>query len=547
MDVIDLYFADTLLQHYIFDEQPLEVGADRGCDIVVPGVDMPPRALQVKRRHGSVFVERYATADSKHWPLGEALPVGQHYRLVRRGAGRSLGLDAQGPVDAKGDTQSLSHGLDDFGRYVLVVECGAEMRRFPVDRPLRLGHDPQCDVVLLDRTVSRFHCRVEPVAMGEGRGALRLRDLSSRNGTWLGATRVEAADLRLGAIFRIGRTAVRVERAGPKLDGAWVAASEASQRVVAEAQRYAQFEFPVLVCGETGVGKEGVARMLHALGNRREQPYVSVNAAAIPEGVAESQLFGHVQGAFSGASLAHKGFFEQAHRGTLFLDEVGELSLSMQARLLRVLETWQVRRVGDEQVRRVDVRLVCATHRDLKREVKMGRFRADLLFRLAHLRIDVPPLRERMEEVTVLVRHFLSELAPKVGPRGIEPAAMRLLREQSYPGNVRELRQLVCAAVARCSGPLLTVEDVRGSLGIEPIGLSAADAQVLEVLAEHGGNVSAAARILGMPRSTLRDRVRVLGRKRPEAVEDASGRGRRSLADEVSEQTLNLAGPKQVI
>jgi DNA-binding NtrC family response regulator len=196
---------------------------------------------------------------------------------------------------------------------------------------------------------------------------------------------------------------------------------------MAEVDRFAGLSWPALIRGETGVGKEHIARALHERGRRQKGPFVPLNGGGLPRELIESELFGHERGAFTGAVQAHRGAFEQAHGGTLFLDEVAELPPDVQTRLLRVLETWQVRRVGSEAARRVDVRLVCATHKDLRTMVQEGLFRSDLYYRIHRLVLEVPPLRARPDDIAPLAQHFLHLMESEVGERCLGAQALERL------------------------------------------------------------------------------------------------------------------------
>jgi len=223
----------------------------------------------------------------------------------------------------------------------------------------------------------------------------------------------------------------------------------------------------VLIEGESGTGKELVARGIHARGSRRDKPFVAVNCAGIPETLLESEMFGYEKGAFTGALTRKQGKFEVANGGTLFLDEVGELSKVLQAKLLRVLQDNTFERVGGNEPIRVDVRVIAATNRDLREEVKKGNFREDLYYRLSAFPVRLLPLRERPEDIPILAQHFLRKFAQEEGKEvvGFEPRAMTLLREYSFPGNVRELQNIVRHAVLLARGNVLTYEEVKASLG----------------------------------------------------------------------------------
>jgi len=287
----------------------------------------------------------------------------------------------------------------------------------------------------------------------------------------------------------------------------------------------------VLIRGEHGTGKELVARALHAASPRRAMPFVAVNCSAIPEELFESELFGHERGAFTGATQARRGRFEEAHGGTLMLDEVGDLSTRAQTKLLRVLQENELTRVGGSRAIRVDVRVVAATNRDLGAAVASGAFREDLYFRLAVIPIDVPPLRERAEDVPLLVGHFAARLAQETGrrPQVFAPGALEALRRHAFPGNVRELRNLVERLVIMNPGATIGVEQVRAVLpgagaavpGAAPAPL--ADAvrdferrHIEAALAAEGGHMTRAAARLGLERSHLYKKLRQLGMRAEE-------------------------------
>ena len=236
--------------------------------------------------------------------------------------------------------------------------------------------------------------------------------------------------------------------------------SPAMRALSARIDRVAASKLPVWIRGETGTGKELVARALHVRSNRSRGPFVSENCAALPDGLLETELFGHEAGAFTGARSRRRGLFAQAHGGTLFLDEVGDMSPAMQGKLLRVLQEGRLRRVGGEHTERVDVRVVIATHQDLHQLVRSGRFRADLLFRLAVLEVRVPPLRERLCDVPLLVEHFLGRNGDREGraPLELSAAALDRLLGHDWPGNVRELENAVRVGALFSNGPTLEAD-----------------------------------------------------------------------------------------
>ncbi len=311
----------------------------------------------------------------------------------------------------------------------------------------RVGTHASNEVVLSDPAVSRFHCRIVREA-----GVLRLKDIGSLNGTSLDGVRVRDADLHAGAKIQIGDSIVRVDIAAHGGEatvttissfGQMVGGSVAMRRLFGLLERVAPSEAHVLIQGESGTGKELVATEIVQRGPRAERPFVVVDCGAISPSLVESELFGHVRGAFTGAERDRVGAFEAADGGTVFLDEIGELPLEVQPKLLRALEAKEIRRVGETRTRKVDVRVIAATHRDLAREVNQGRFREDLYFRLAVIDVQVPPLRERLEDLPLLVATFLRALHVPTRGSLFTPEVLAELRKHDWPGNVRELRNYV--------------------------------------------------------------------------------------------------------
>jgi two-component system response regulator HydG len=303
----------------------------------------------------------------------------------------------------------------------------------------------------------------------------------------------------------------------------------AMRLVWAHAAKFAPTAYTVLITGETGVGKERVARWLHRASPRSAAPFVAVNCGALPDSLIESELFGHARGAFTGAVQDRPGIVEVAHRGTLFLDEIGDVSAAVQARLLRVLQEGEVRRVGETCVRHVDFRLVAATNRDLRVEVAEQRFREDLYWRLGALRLNVPPLRDRREDLPALARELLTRAAARAGRRilGFTLRALDRLLQHDWPGNVRELEHTLEHACAVAPGPRIDVEDLPESVR-DPTGVTAVKSlnqaeldHMIATLHRNGGNRRRTAAQLAISVATLRRRLRSAG---PDAVRRLEGR-----------------------
>jgi len=309
-----------------------------------------------------------------------------------------------------------------------------------------LGTASACDYVLKDRAVSRQHLTLEVREDG-----VLARDMGSRNGSFCEGMRFTELEVRPGAILKLGTTELKIvpedsrERVIPPSKstsfGSLVGASRKMREVFTVLERLASGDADVLIQGETGTGKEGCAEGIHTGSKRHKGPFIIVDLAGIAPTLIESELFGHVKGAFTGAQSDRAGAFERAEGGTVFLDEVGELPMDIQPRLLRVLERRQVKRVGANDYRTVDMRVVAATHVDLEGAVKAGKFREDLFHRLAVLRVTLPPLRERLEDIPLLVDTVLARMGRP--PSALSDQTRALLAQYPWPGNVRELRNVV--------------------------------------------------------------------------------------------------------
>jgi len=344
--------------------------------------------------------------------------------------------------------------------FVVVVEStGSKLVELPRGVELSVGRSRSSGIFLDDAAASRLHA----LLVWRGGGDARVIDPGSRNGTFIDGRRLDGpGTLGPGMHMTIGGATLTLLLPAPKTatipPSGIVAEDLRSQALLVAARRLAQTRLSILLLGETGVGKELIANHIHECSARASGPLVGLNCGAISESLAESCLFGHERGAFTGADKAREGMFESADGGTLLLDEVGELSLRSQARLLRTLENGTVVRVGSTKERAVDVRVIAATHRDLDARVREGAFRADLLYRLDVLRLEIPPLRERPDDILPLAQRMLSELGRHCQ---IGEDAQRLLRAHPWPGNVRQLRNAVARA-ATLGGEVLGVADFRG-------------------------------------------------------------------------------------
>jgi len=432
---------------------------------------------------------------------------------------------------------------------VVVLRDGVVRHRLRPGQTLRIGRSESSDVVVPDGKVSRDHLTLY---VGE---TFEIYDHGSHNGTWVRRERVPAnrrVPVAVGDPIQLGASMLIVQVAPCEThSGASQASDPGGERVVRDpamlaiydlVQRAAAGKINVLITGETGSGKEIIAETLHQKSAaRRRGPLVRINCAALPESLFESEVFGHERGAFTGALRAKPGLLETAHDGTAFLDEVGELSLVSQAKLLRVLESREVTRVGGLTSKSIDVRFVAATNRDLRAEVARGKFREDLFFRLAGMVVAIPPLRQRPSEIWPLVESVARTVANGLGrsaPAFTAPAR-QALEAYSWPGNIRELRNVVECAVLRCDGASvkvgdLTLQSVRPDVNPSPFesakvpvalpsserppagkGADGERERIMFGLAACNGNQTRAAEYLQMPRRTLVAKLAAYGIPRP--------------------------------
>jgi DNA-binding NtrC family response regulator len=437
-------------------------------------------------------------------------------------------------------TRALQVSGPPTGMVVIVLSGTAKGMTRPLGERLRIGKAPDNDLVLGDDTVSRHHCELARTG-----GGVLVRDLGSTNGTRVEGARVTEAVVSPGMVLKVGEVEIVLRPAGRNVEvlpsertrfGGALGQSLAMRTIFGVLERIAPTEATVLLEGETGTGKDVLARAIWAESARAQGPFVVVDCGAVSYSLIESELFGHERGAFTGAVAARQGAFELADGGTVFLDEIGELPMDVQPKLLRVLETREFRRVGGNKLIRADVRVIAATKRNLLREVHGGKFREDLYFRLAVVPVTVPALRARREDIPLLVGHIMKSS----GGLAVGEDAMQTLAAHDWPGNVRELRNVLERAVylARATG--------QGELSFVSLPMSGAssndafqfepgrtyretraryDAEferryVKWLLSRHAGNVSAAARDAKMDRKHLHDMAKKHGLRGPEAEDD---------------------------
>jgi DNA-binding NtrC family response regulator len=398
------------------------------------------------------------------------------------------------------------------------------------EAPIYFGSSPNCDLVLTDKTVSRRHL----MAVRESDDVI-LRDQGSTNGTFIQGSRFKEITIGYGSEVKLGRTllkylpeeeVVEPEVADSDYFGSLVGRNTKMRRLFKLLEDVAKNNATVLIEGETGTGKELIAEEIHNHSPRAGGPFVVFDCGAVARELVESSLFGHVKGSFTGAISDRKGAFAEASGGTIFLDEIGELPLELQPNLLRALDKKAVRRVGSNTYEKVDVRIVAATNRDLRAEVAAKNFREDLYYRLAVIRVNLPPLRERGDDIKILVDHFIRSFTPPGRTLVITAEDMSRVQRHSWPGNVRELRNVIERACVLSKGDSLNLDDAfvesaAPALGIRTdLPFKEAKGQLVELfereyivdlMRRHKMNLSAAAREAQIDRKHLRELIRKYG------------------------------------
>jgi two-component system nitrogen regulation response regulator GlnG len=416
-------------------------------------------------------------------------------------------------------THSLERGAPRHeGR--IRIEAGRQAIELSPGETKRIGSSSDADLVLQDTTVSRQHLEV---TLGED--GLVMTDLGSKNGSWFGGSQFTRLVIAPPAAIRVGAVELRIRAAETRETarfGELVAVSAAMRAAFDVMTKVAASDLPILIRGETGTGKELAARAIHTASRRADKPYVVVDLAALTPGVIESELFGHARGAFTGATTDRAGAFDDARGGTVFLDEIGELDLEVQPRLLRVLESGEVKRVGENTYKQTRARIVAATNRDLTEEIAATRFRSDLFHRLAGIEIVLPPLRDRLDDLPVLIDHFANSRSSTMPPIDLPGETLAAMTHYAWPGNVRQLYKVIERAAVLAGGGAITpqllglteapdvepAEPLTGDVGpFKEAKQRLVDAWELDyvrrLLAAADGNVTRAASLAGLARVHL--------------------------------------------
>ncbi len=528
---------------------PTLLGRGDNCDVAIPDPEVSRQQARVSVHDGQAVLEDASgrgtlVAGERQTKVtladGMDISLGQWRGVFRTGSATSDTDATELRVVAKTAVQNTATPAEPVGAQLRIRHHGKERTQRFAGELMVVGKDLSCDVMVDDPFISAKHARLK-----RNGDRFLITDLGSTNGTWHGPLRISELEVPLGTGFRVGEAELVFEslRAQSARDTSAVGliGNDLGMRQVAEMiARVAPSDAAIAIVGESGTGKELVAQALHLRSARADRAFIPVNCAAISKELIESELFGHEKGAFTGATNAREGAFEAADKGTIFLDEIGELPAELQAKLLRVLESGEIKRVGASKPSLVDARVVCATNRDLRRMVREGTFREDLYFRLCVVPLFLPPLRQRKGDIKLLAQHFLKGLAKRGAQVQFTPAALARLEAHHWPGNVRELKNVVHRSLLLRKSEMIDAHDLSfdaelmGDIGVtvaEPtVGatleqmMAKVERDIIEAtLKRLDNNRERAARELGISRSSLFKRLKEWGLTTPaDALGDAA-------------------------
>lgn len=541
MEQLQIFRQGERVLSFTLDKNLIRIGRSSPCEIELPDPSLSREHCLLVKKERSWFLED-SSKNGVRTPNGDRLTeralvnLNQRYRI---GKFFSFELNEAG-VPSKDKTLVISNaptqivGVNTQAQTITLGRAsvfgklpdGRSVRKKVLGSGLSMGCHPENDLVLIAPDISQFHARVDLID-----NVYVFSDLGSTNGSALNRTPIYRAPLFNGSKIKVGPFQFDFElqteeiAIQPKNSNRFyemVSKNKTMKTVFTTIEVVAPSEAAVFIHGETGTGKELVAKALHQLSRREEQPFVAINCAALPKDLVESELFGHEKGAFTGATSMRLGAFEAAHQGTLFLDEIAELDLNVQAKLLRALETKEIRRLGSNSNLPVSLRLVSASHKDLLDEVRKGRFREDLFYRLHIVQIELPPLKDRLEDLEILAEELFLQLKL---PFAIDDKAMDFLKTYSYPGNIREFKNILQRAVIEFEvrsvtkdkqfEKILSLQDFRFLRATSAESLSkkqlAERDRILSALREYSFVQIRAAKSLDMPVSTMNDKIRRYG------------------------------------
>ncbi len=540
MKLFEVFLRDELLSEYQLSKDEIKIGRAKWNDIILtdPTVSRVHAVVVcdkgkltiLDKSSGGTFINNEKVSRKK-LNIDDRITIGPYsifpreYKEEKEDSELETIRHETTLVVPLADDQSKKSFLLQHASLIF-IKGSEEGRQFQIDKEkIAFGKHKDNNLVLNDKFVSRHHGEIY-----FRNGEFFIRDLGSKNGTFVNGKRIHGTVLRPGSRIEIGKTCIDFmlsEDSSISLDrkehslGEIVGKSQKIQTLYTLCKKAASCDATVLISGETGTGKELIAKTIHSLSSRSKEHFVTIDCGSIPRELIESELFGHEKGAFTGAQNQRKGAFERGHKGTVFLDEIGELPKEMQPKLLRILEERKFKRVGGDTHIPTDIRVLAATNRELNVEVTKGNFREDLFFRLYVIPISLPTLRERKEDIPLLANHFIKK-NPLCSEKGSQPTisdeALKKMADYSWPGNVRELRNVIDRAIVNSDRHHINSEDIQfvpaikgneKSFTSSKTSLDEIEKQtIIKALEAQGGNKKATAKVLGIAYSTMCEKVK---------------------------------------
>ncbi len=539
MKILEVFLRDELLWEYPIKTEEISIGRAKWNNIILPDPT-------VSRKHAKIFIEndKLVLLDSsstgtfingekviskKSINTDDKINVGSYSLYFREAKERAKKVDLAETI--KFELSSVSSSTSQKSKSFLlhqssirILEGPEKEKKFQINKEkFTLGKDKSNDLVLNDEDVSPHHAEI-----CFRKGEFFIRDLGSKSGTFIGGKQIQAVTLTSNTTIKIGKCTIEfiikeVELSSVEKEdhlGNIIGKSKKIQEIYTLIKKAASCDATILISGESGTGKGLVAKTIHSMGIRSTNPFVTIDCGSIPRDLIESELFGHEKGAFTGAQNLRKGAFEQGDRGSVFLDEIGELSKEMQPKLLRILEEREFKRVGGNKFISPDIRVITATNRELNEDVIKGTFREDLFFRLYVVPIYLPPLRERKEDISFLAEYFIKQ-SHDLGEKksvSLSDDALKKLEGYSWPGNIRELHNVIDRAIVNVEGDLITANEIKFApiikIDDEKTILPGASLEeiekqtIIKALKSQKGNKKATAKILGIAYSTMCEKVK---------------------------------------
>ncbi len=547
MAELNLFRNSEELMRFQIRKETVSIGRNPDNDICLPDMNISRLHMTITNKDSKYFINDKSTNGtfvnskriySHELNDGDKIKIGSW--MIKFSHNKEEIEEVSTKIIDSDPTRIISYKPDDnelvVERALLRLE-GSKNKIYPVTKSIiSIGKSKSNDIVITDEFASNFHAKIE----NRG-GEFFIKDMGSTNGIILNGQKVLETSLPHNSLIEIGKTILKFytenesRKVSPikeiEFEGI-ISKSDKLREIFALIEKIANSDSTVLIQGETGTGKELLARAIYKRSARNSKPFVTINCGAISKDLIESELFGHEKGAFTSAHQQRKGAFEHANNGTIFLDEIAEMPLELQPKLLRVLENREIKRVGGNDLIDIDVRIIAATNKNLASEVKAGRFREDLFYRLMIIPLVIPSLRERPEDISVLAEHFLNEeiAKGKTKVKNISPKAFTVLKKEKWPGNVRELKNLISRTILECD--CITIEPKHLSFAPQAFGEPTAfdynlsefkDAKTVKTLRDvekdkilfelkkHKWNKQATAKTLGISKSTLHEKIKKYG------------------------------------